>query len=135
MLLQSRVIREREDYNSCFDSWIDKKRHGINKWICSRTKIFRGRVKFELELSNYATKGDLKNAAGVDTSKCAKKFVLANLKYNVDKLDNGKLKKYSSNLSNLKSKVDKLDVNKLVIFTVDLSKLSNIVKKDKKHWR
>ena len=90
-------------------------------------------MKFELELSNYATKGDLKNAAGVDTSKCAKNFVLANLKYNVDKLDNGKLKKYSSNLSNLKSKVDKLDVNKLVIFTVDLSKLSNIVKKDKKH--
>ena len=34
-----------------------------------------GRVKFELYLSNYATKADLKNAAGVDTSKFAKKLI------------------------------------------------------------
>ena len=45
-----------------------------------------GRVKVELDLSNYATKADLKNATGVDTSKFAKKKVdLANLKSNVDK--------------------------------------------------
>ena len=31
------------------------------------------RVKFELDLSNYATKADLKNATGVDTSKFATK--------------------------------------------------------------
>ena len=36
-------------------------------------------VKFELDLSNYATKADLKNAAGVDTSKFAKNDDLANL--------------------------------------------------------
>ena len=29
-------------------------------------------VKVELDLSNYATKADLKNVAGVDTSKFAK---------------------------------------------------------------
>ena len=28
-----------------------------------------GRVKLELDVSNYATKADLRNAAGVDTSK------------------------------------------------------------------
>ena len=28
-----------------------------------------GRVKLELDVSNYATKTDLRNAAGVDTSK------------------------------------------------------------------
>ena len=31
------------------------------------------RVKFELDLSNYAPKADFKNAAGVDASKCATK--------------------------------------------------------------
>ena len=65
------------------------------------------RVKVELALSNYATKSDLKNATGVDTSKVAKKVDLANLKSNVDKLDIGKLKNVPTNLSNLKSKVDK----------------------------
>ena len=31
-----------------------------------------GNVKVQLDLSNYATKADLKKAAGVDTSKFAK---------------------------------------------------------------
>ena len=55
---------------------------------------------------------DLKNAADVDTSKCAKKTDLAKLKSNVEKLDIDKLKNVPTNLSNLKSKVDKLDVDK-----------------------
>ena len=38
-----------------------------------------GRVKIELDLSNYAKKADLKTATGVDTSKFAKKVDLANL--------------------------------------------------------
>ena len=46
-----------------------------------------GRVKVELDLINNATKADLKNATGVDTSKFAKKFNLGNLKSDVDKLD------------------------------------------------
>ena len=93
-------------------------------------KFSWGRVKVELDLSNYATKADLKNAAGVDTSKFAKKVDLANLKSNVDKLDIDKLKNVPTNLSNLKSKVDKLDVDKLVPVPVDLSKLSDVVKND-----
>ena len=44
------------------------------------------KVKFELDLSNYATKADLKNTAGVDTSKFAKKVDLTDLKSNFDKL-------------------------------------------------
>ena len=71
-----------------------------------------GRVKVELDLSNYATKVDLKNATSFDTSKCVKKVDLANLKSDVDTLDIDRLKKVPSNLSNLKSKVDKLDVDK-----------------------
>ena len=79
-------------------------------------------------MSNYATKPDLKNAAGVDISKFAKKVDLANLISNVDKFDTDKLKNVPTNLSNLKSKVDKLDVDKLVLVPVDLSKLSDVVK-------
>ena len=88
------------------------------------------RVKVELDLSNYATKADLKNATGVDTSKFAKKVDLASLKSNVDKLDIDKLKNVPTNLSNLKSKVDKLDIGKLETTPVHLSKLSNVVKSD-----
>ena len=36
-------------------------------------KFSGGNVKIELDLSNYATKADLKTATGVDTSKFAKK--------------------------------------------------------------
>ena len=48
-------------------------------------KYLRGTVKIKLNLSNYVTKADLKNATGVDTSKFAKKVYLASLKSNVNK--------------------------------------------------
>ena len=69
-------------------------------------------MKIELNVSNYATKSDLKNATGVDTSKFAKKVDLASLKSSIDKLDIDKLKNVPTSLSNLKSKLDKLDVDK-----------------------
>ena len=87
-------------------------------------------MKVELDLSNYATKADLKNATGVDTSHFAKKTDLPTLKSDVDKLDINNLKNVPSNLSNLKSKVDKLDVNKLVPVPIDFSKLSDLVKNE-----
>ena len=47
--------------------WV--KRHNINEWIFSKMRVFRKsemwNVKIELDLSHYATKLDLKNAAGV----------------------------------------------------------------------
>ena len=36
------------------------KRHSTNEWIFSTAKLFRGRVKVELGLCNYATKANLK---------------------------------------------------------------------------
>ena len=36
-------------------------------------------------MSNYATKADLKNANGIDTSKLARKYDLASLKTELDK--------------------------------------------------
>ena len=44
-------------------------------------------MKVELDLSNYATKADLKNETDNDISSFAKKTDLVNLKSNVDKLD------------------------------------------------
>ena len=63
-----------------------------------------GKVNVELDLSNYATKTDLKNATGIDTSSFAKNLDLANLKSNVGKLDIDKLKNIPTNLKNLKSR-------------------------------
>ena len=72
-----------------------------------KPKSFGGKVKVELDLSNYATKAaDLKNATGVDTSKFAKKVDLANLKSDIDELDIDQLKNVPTNLSNLKSKTN-----------------------------
>ena len=61
-------------------------------------------VKVELDLSNSATKADLKNPKVVDTSSFAKIVDLASLKSNVDKLDIDKLKIAPSGLSSLKSR-------------------------------
>ena len=66
-------------------------------------------VKVELDLSNDATKADLRNTTSVDKLNFAKKTEIANLKSDVDKLDIDKLKNVASNLSILKSKVDKLE--------------------------
>ena len=93
-------------------------------------EFLSGTVKVALDLSNYATKTDFRNAAGFDTSFFAKKAELANLESDVDKLDIDKFKNLPTDLNNLKSKVDKLDVDKLVPAPVDLSKLSDVVKKD-----
>ena len=70
---------------------------------------------------NYATKADLKIAAGADTSDFFKKNDFANLKSDVDKLDIDQLNNVPSSLSSLKSKVDKLGVDKLVSAPAGLS--------------
>ena len=100
-------------------------------------KSSSGTVEIELDLSNYATKSNLKHATGVDTSKLAKKVELPKVdltirfQSNVDKLDIDKSKNVPSNFNNLKSKVDiELGIDKLVPVPVDLSKLSDAVKND-----
>ena len=69
---------------------------------------FGGDINVKVDLSNYATKADIKNISHVDTSSFALK----------------------SNLASLKTEVDTLDIDKLVPFPVDLSKLSDVVKND-----
>ena len=84
-------------------------------------------MKIELDFSNYAAKTDLKMQQVLIRQNLLK-VDLGNLKPNVDKLDNDKLKNALTNVSNLKSKVDKLDVDKLVTVPLDLSKLNDVVK-------
>ena len=63
-------------------------------------------IKVKIDISNYATKTDIKNISHVDASS----FALKN------------------NLANLKTEIDKLDIDKLIPIPNDLSKLSNVVK-------
>ena len=65
-------------------------------------------IKVELDLTNYATKTDLKNITHVDVSSFASK----------------------TNLAALKTEVDKIDVDKLKTTPTDLAKLTNAVEND-----
>ena len=65
-------------------------------------------IKVELDLTNYATKTDLKNITHIDVSSFASK----------------------TNLAALKTEVDKIDADKLKTVPVDLAKLTNAVEND-----
>ena len=56
-------------------------------------------IKVKIDLTNYATKEDIKDITHVDTSNFALKRNLANLKTEVDKLDIDKLVPIPNNLS------------------------------------
>ena len=71
-------------------------------------KPFGGYINVNVDLSNYATKTDLKNVSHVDVSNFA----------------------LQSNLASLKTELDKLDIDKRVPIPVDLSELSDFVKND-----
>ena len=71
-------------------------------------RSFGGNINVKVDLSNYATKTDLKNVTHVDTSNFALK----------------------TNLASLKTEVDKLGIDKLALVPVDLRKVSDVVKND-----
>ena len=79
--------------------------HKMSQYFAKSYEPFGGDINVKVDLSNYATKADIKNITYVDTSSFP-------------------LKK---NVSNLKTQVDKLDIDKLVPVPADLSKLSNVV--------
>ena len=65
-------------------------------------------IKVELDLSNYATKKDIKDITHIDASGFASK----------------------TNLAALKTKVDKLNIDKLRTTSADLAKLTDVVKNE-----
>ena len=67
-----------------------------------------GNIDIKIDLSNYATKTNLKNVTHVETSGFALK----------------------TNLASLKTEADKLDIDNLVPVPVNLSKLSDVLKND-----
>ena len=106
---------------------IKKTLYKMSQYFPKPYEPFGGDINVKVDLSNYATKDDIKNITHVDTSSFALKTNVANLKTDVDKLDIDKLRSLRNNLSNLKTKVDKLDVDKLAPVPADLSKLNNVV--------
>ena len=63
-------------------------------------------IKVELDLSNYATKDDVKNITHVDVSSFASKTNLAALKTEVDKIDADKLKTTPADLAKLTNPIE-----------------------------
>ena len=63
-------------------------------------------IKVELNLTNYATKTDLKNITHVDVSSFASKTNLAALKTGVDKIDADKLKTTPTDLAKLTNAIE-----------------------------
>ena len=63
-------------------------------------------VKVELDLTNYATKMDLKNITHVDVSSFTSKTNLAALKTEVDKIDTDKLKTAPTDLATLTNAIE-----------------------------
>ena len=73
----------------------------MSKFYLEPYEPFGGDIHVTADLSNRATKTDLKNVTHVDTSSFALK----------------------TNLATLKTEVDKLDIDKLVPVPTDMSKL------------
>ena len=80
----------------------------MSEYFPKSFRSFGRNINVKVDLSNYATKTDLKNVTHVNTSRFTIK----------------------TNLANLKTEVDKLDIDKLAPVPVDLSKLSDVVNND-----
>ena len=100
----------------------------MSQYFLKPYEPFGGDINVKVDLSNYATKTDIKNISHGDPSSFGLKSNLASLKTEFHKLDNDRLKSLPNNLSNLKSKVGKLYIDKLGPVPVGLSKLSNVLK-------
>ena len=112
---------------------IKKTLHKMSQYFPKPYEPFGGDINVKVDLSNYATKDDIKNITHVDTSSFALKTNVANLKTKVDKLDIDNLKPVPTDLSKLSDvvkndAVKKTDYNKLVT-KVDNIDTSGLVKK------
>ena len=80
----------------------------MNQYCPKPYRSFGGNINVKVDLFNYATKADIRDTTGIDSSNFGLK----------------------SNLASLKAGVDEVDVTKLKASPVDLSKLGNVVKND-----
>ena len=89
----------------------------------------KNKIKYKLDLPNYATKSDLKNTPGVDTSDFAKKADLASLNTDTDRLDIDKLDTTPTDLSN----IIKNDVVKKAVYDALVKNVNAIQTNDTSH--
>ena len=69
-----------KEYDNLFNSWIDKKDLVyMSQYFPKPYEPFGGDINVKVDLSNYATKTDLKEATGIYTSNFALKSNLASL--------------------------------------------------------
>ena len=80
----------------------------MSQYFLKPFRNFGGNISVKVDLSNYATKTNLKNITPIDTSSFALK----------------------TSLASLKTEAAKLDIEKLAPVSVDLSKLSVVWKND-----
>ena len=77
---RNKIYVKWNDYNNSFNRWIDKK---ILLYKMSYFPVpytySKNKIEVELDLANYATRSDSKNATSIGTSQFAKKVDLANL--------------------------------------------------------
>ena len=88
-------------------------------------KSLEGNINVKVDLSNYATKTDLKNVTHVNTSHFPMKTNLASFRTEIDKLDNIKLAPVPADLGKL-SDVVKNDVVKKTVYNKLAAKVKNI---------
>ena len=105
---------------------IKKTLYNMSQYFPKPYRNFGGNIALKVDLSNYATKTDLKNATGVDTSELAAKSDLASLKAEIDKIDVYKLKTVPMDLSKLSNVVNNDAVNKAVYGKL-VTKANNII--------
>ena len=94
----------------------------MSQYFPKPCKSFEENINVKFDLSNYATKTDLKNGTGIDTSNFSLKSNLASLKTEVDKLDIDKLVPVPVDLSD----AVKIDVVKKTVYNKLVAKVNNI---------
>ena len=82
-------------------------------------------VEVELDLTNYATKTDLKNVTHVDASSFASKTNLAALKTEVDKIDTDKLKTAPTDLLAKSTNAIENDVVKKTDYNTEVTSIES----------
>ena len=97
----------------------------MSQYFLKPYESFGRDINVKVDLSNYATKTDLKNISHVEVSRFALKSNLASLKTEVDKLDIGKLAPVPNDLAKL-SNVVKNDIVKKTVYDKLVTKVDNI---------
>ena len=80
----------------------------MSQYFLKPYEPFGGDINVKVDISNYATKADIKRISHVDTSRFS----------------------WKTNLASMKTEFDQLDIDELVPVPVDLNKLSDVVKND-----